>query len=334
MTGESWPKAAAILTLAVKFAYGSLAMRISVLIVLIVAFACGCSGGGQATSESDQDKIILVTGATGRQGGAVARELLELGYVVRGLTRNTESDRAKSMSELGVEMVQGDFDDEASLLAAMDGVYGVFAVTSHRPYGADREVQHGRQLIAAAKAAGVEHFVFTSVASADAGTGIPHFESKAEIEVYLRDSGINFSIVRPVSFMDNVNSHRDNIVSGVYFDPRDSQKSHQWIAVSDIGFFVGEAFDQPEEWLGRTVEIAGDQMTIAEFVEVLSLAVGVEVHHQQITWSAYEEQVGEETTVMRRWSGETGYQVDIAELRSKYPDLLTYQEYLQSLGWN
>ncbi len=126
MTGESWPKAAAILTLAVKFAYGSLAMRISVLIVLIVAFACGCSGGGQATSESDQDKIILVTGATGRQGGVVARELLERGYVVRGLTRNTESDRAKSMSELGVEMVQGDFDDEASLLAAMDGVYGVF----------------------------------------------------------------------------------------------------------------------------------------------------------------------------------------------------------------
>ena len=119
--------------------------------------------------------------------------------------------------------------------------------------------------------------MFTSVASADANTGIPHFESKWEIEVYLRDSGIGFSIVRPVEFMDNVRYIRENVLSGAYFDPRESGRSHQWIAVSDIGYFVGEAFYKPEEWLGRTLEIAGDQLTIAEFVDALSNAAGVDV---------------------------------------------------------
>lgn len=309
-------------------------MRLLLMVFLVFAFAGGCTGGEHPESVNDQDKIILVTGATGTQGGAVARELLKRDYIVRGLTRNTESDRARSMSELGVKMVKGDFDDATSLTDAMDGAYGVFAVTDFWEHGYDKEVQHGRQLIEAAIAADVDHFVYTSVASADADTGIPHFESKGEIEVYLRDSGINFSIVRPVEFMDNVHFNRENILSGLYFDPRDTEKSHQWIAASDIGFFVGEAFDQPERWLGRTVEIAGDQLTIAEYVKVLSLTLGIEVHHQQVEWSSYEDQAGEEMTVMLHWFDESGYNVDIAKLRSQYPDLLTYQEYLQSLQWN
>lgn len=309
-------------------------MRFFVVIILIVTAACGCAGGEPDSLDSNEDRIILVSGATGTQGGAVARQLLKRGYVVRGLTRNTESDRAKAMSELGAEMVRGDFDDAKSLAAAMDGVYGVFAVTNYWEHGYDKEIQHGRQLIAAALAANVQHFVFTSVASADANTGIPHFESKGEVEGYLRSSGINFSIVRPVEFMDNVLYDRENILSGVYFDPRDPGRSHQWIAASDIGFFVGEAFDNPDEWVGRTLEIAGDQLTIAEFVDVLSRSVGVEVVHQQLAWTTYQEQNGEEMTEMLRWFDESGYNVDIAALRSQYPSLLTYQEYLQSLNWN
>lgn len=309
-------------------------MKFSVVIVLIVAIAGGCGGTGRDSSESPDETIVLVTGATGTQGGAVARELLKRGYTVRGLTRNTESDRAKSLSQLGVEMVQGDFDDAASLAAAMDGVYGVFAVTNFWEHGYDKEIQHGRQLVDAAMAAGVEHFVLTSVAGADANTGIPHFESKGEIEAYVRGSGISFSIVRPVEFMDNVRYDRETILSGAYSDPRDSDRSHQWIAASDIGFFVGEAFDKPDEWLGQTLAIAGDQLTIAEFVDVLSRSTGVEVHYQQLAWSAYEEQAGEEMTAMLRWFDESGYTVDVAALRSQYPNLLTCEQYLQSLDWD
>jgi uncharacterized protein YbjT (DUF2867 family) len=308
-------------------------VKFCVLVLLIVAFASGCEGPVQDGPESREDTIFLVTGATGTQGGAVARELLNRGHAVRGLTRNTQSDNAKAMSEIGVQMVQGDFDDAASLAAAMDGVYGLFAVTDFWEHGYDKEIQHGKELIDAALAADVEHVVFTSVASADANTGIPHFESKQEIEVYLRDSGIGFSIVRPVEFMDNVHYFRESILSGAYFDPRDSGRSHQWIAVSDIGYFVGEAFDNPEEWLGRTLEIAGDQLTIAEFVDALSNAAGVDVHFQQLDWSAYEARAGEEMTIMLRWFDEIGYDVDVQELRSKHPNLLTLEQYLENLDW-
>ena len=308
-------------------------MKICVFYLFVAALVVGCGGVDKDAPNSLEDTIILVTGATGTQGGAVARELLNRGYAVRGLTRNPESDRAKAMSQIGVEMVQGDFDDAVSLAVAMDGAYGVFAVTDFWEHGYDREIQHGRQLVDAATAADVEHFVFTSVASADASTGIPHFESKGEIEVYLRDSGIGFSIVRPVEFMDNVRYIRESVLSGAYFDPRDFGRSHQWIAVSDIGYFVGEAFDNPDEWLGRTLEIAGDQLTIAEFVDALSNAAGVDVHYQQLTWGAYEERAGEEMTVMLRWFDETGYEVDVEALRSKHPNLLTFEQYLQNLDW-
>jgi uncharacterized protein YbjT (DUF2867 family) len=304
----------------------------------VVVLAAGlllsaCSDTAEQANYAQNSKTILVTGATGTQGGAVAKELLKRGYKVRGLTRNPESERAQSMAALGVEMVQGDFDDAASLAAAMDGAYGVFAVTNFWEHGYVTEIAHGEQLIDAALAAGVQHFVFTSVAGGDTYTGIPHFDSKGEIEVYLRDSGLGYSIVRPVEFMDNIAYNRKQIMSGTYFDPRDTGKSHQWIAASDIGFFVGTALDSPKEWLGKELDIAGDQLTLAEYVDMLSVTTGVDVHHQQISWNSFEKNAGEEMTIMLRWFDETGYSVDIEALRDQYPDLLTYEQYMHSLDW-
>lgn len=309
-------------------------MKYALLIVLFAAVAGGCGGAGDAGSGPPELKSILVTGATGTQGGAVARELLARGYAVRGLTRDPASDRAKALADLGVDMVQGDFDDVDSLIAAMDGVHGVFAVTDFWEHGYDREVAHGRNLVDAAKTAGVEHFVYTSVAGADDDTGIPHFDSKAEVEAYLRESGIDYSVIRPVEFMDNVRYYRDMIMAGTFPDPRAPGRSHQWVASSDIGFFVGEAFDHRAEWTGKTLEIAGDELTIGEYVDLLSRVTGITVEYQQVPWDAFEEQVGEEMAVMVRWFDESGYDVDVAALRSLYPDLLTYEQYLQSLDWD
>jgi uncharacterized protein YbjT (DUF2867 family) len=303
-------------------------MRRILLLLLVAALAAGCSPAG------DEPQTILVTGATGTQGGAVARELLERGYAVRGLTRDPASDRALALAELGAEMVRGDFDDVDSLASAMAGVHGVFAVTDFWEHGYEKEVQHGRNLVDAAKGAGVGHFVYTSVAGADDETGIAHFDSKAEVETYLHSSGLAYSVVRPVEFMDNVRWYRDMILGGTYFDPRDPDRTHQWVAASDIGFFVGEAFDNPDEWLGRTLEIAGDELTIAEYVALLSEASGVDVEYRQVPWEAYEEQAGEEMAVMVRWFDDSGYDVDIAALRGRYPDLLTYGEYLRTLDWD
>ena len=139
-----------------------------------------CDNSGIPVSKSS--KIILVTGATGTQGGAVARELVKRGYSVQGLSRNPGSQRALELTELGIRVIKGDFDDAASLDAAMQDVYGVFAVTNYWEHGFEREIAHGRQLIDAAERAGVRHFVFSSVAGADSDSDLPHFDSKAQLE--------------------------------------------------------------------------------------------------------------------------------------------------------
>lgn len=303
---------------------------IAALLALLMLAACG----DNLSTSPTRDELILVTGATGSQGGAVARELVNRGFRVRGLTRNPEGANAVALRDYGVQMVKGDFEDPETLKAAMAGAYGVFAVTDFWEHGFETEIAHGKALIDAAKAAGIRHFVFTSVAGANDFTGIPHFQTKAQIEIFLRESGLPYSIVRPVEFMDNVSYDRKNIFAGVYYDPRDSGKTHQWIAVSDIGVIVGDAFARPDVWIGRELDIAGDQLTIAAYVDALSRAAGLDVHHQQITWAAYEAQAGEEMTMMLRWFDKGGYAVDIAALRKEYPKLLTYQQFLDRLAWN
>ena len=221
-----------------------MSMRIRGLLYLCLLLA-GC-GGGQPDGPT-----ILVTGATGTQGGAVARELLARGYHVRALTRDPGQPAAEALRELGAVPVRGDYDDEASLLAAMEGAYGVFAVTDFWEHGYDREVAHGEALISAAEEAGIRHFVFTSVASADRETGIAHFDSKAEIEKSLQFSDLDYTIVRPVSFMDNWRWSREDILAGRYVNPRPPSDRHQWIDARDIGHFGAEAFDNPEAWFGR-----------------------------------------------------------------------------------
>jgi uncharacterized protein YbjT (DUF2867 family) len=257
-------------------------------------------------------------------------EFLRPSTLFRGLTRNPDSERAKTMTGMGVQMVQGNFDDDKSLASAMNGAYGVFAVTDFWEHGYETEVTHGKNLIDAAKAAAVEHFVFTSVSGANSYTGIPHFDSKGEIEEYLRESGIHYSIVRPVEFMDNISFARKQLMSGTYYDPRDPGKSHQWIAASDIGFFVGLAFDNPDEWIGKELDIAGDELTIAEYVDILSVTMGLDIHHQQISWAAYERNVGEEITTMLRWFDQQGYDTDVEALRRQYPNLQSYEQFLRN----
>lgn len=313
--------------------------RSPLLVVLTILWSCtkppadSPQASKEAAAESPPARIVLVTGATGRQGGAVARELIERGYAVRGLTRNPDSERASALSELGAEMVQGNFGNSESLRSAMDGIYGVFAMTDFWEHGFDGEVQHGKTLIDIASDSAVRHFVYTSVAGSDQGTGIPHFDSKYVVERHLAASGMPYSVVRPVSFLDNWQTLRAEILEGQITDPREPETRHQWIATRDIGFFVGEAFDNPDEWLGRTEDIAGVELTVAEFIALVSEALGKPIRHNKIDWPAFENIVGEEVTLMNRWFQDVGYAADVEGLRSRYPELTTASEYLKAQEW-
>ncbi|MFT6957006.1 MAG: hypothetical protein ACJAYC_002013 [Halieaceae bacterium] len=288
----------------------------------------------ELASGEDKPPTILVTGATGTQGGAVARNLLRRGYTVRALTRDTEGAGAKALANLGAELVQGDFDDVGSIAAAMKGVDGVFAVTLFWTGGFDGEVEQGRRLVDEAAKAGVGHFILTSVASADQSTNIPHFDSKWEVEQYLQESTLNWTIIRPVEFMDNWNGSAEDYRHGKLVDPRAANSSHQWIAASDIGFIVAEAFESPSEWLGVTLEIAGDEMTVGKFCAQLAKALGIDVVHDQVSWEEFASQAGEEVALMYRWFENDGYAVDVVTLRERYPNLISIKEFLADSDWN
>src|SRR5947209_18170569 len=147
-------------------------------------------------------KLILVTGATGKQGGAVLDQLQERGLSVRILTRHPEKPEARALVGRGVDVAQGDLNDTASLTRALEDVHGVFSVQDWTA-GAEAEIRQGINLTEAANRSGVSHLVYSSVGSADQNTGIPHFDSKFRIEEHIRSTGIRYTIFRPVFFMEN-----------------------------------------------------------------------------------------------------------------------------------
>lgn len=162
----------------------------------------------------EDGRLVLVSGATGQQGGAVARSLLGRGFAVRALTRDTDKEAAKELADLGAEVVKGDLEDRPSVERALDGVRGVFSVQQFFEAGYEGEVRQGVQLADRAKAAGVEHYVYSSVGSAHRETGIPHFESKWEVEEHVRASGVPYTVLRPVFFMQNWEWSREPILGG------------------------------------------------------------------------------------------------------------------------
>ena len=170
---------------------------------------------------------VLVCGATGNQGGAVARSLLERGFSVRALSRNPDKPAARTLAGRGAEIVRGDLEDRSSLDRALDGIHGVFSVQNYFEAGYDGEVRQGKALADAAKEAGVEHFVYSSVGSTYRNTGIPQFESKWEVEGHVREVSLPYTILRPVGFMQNWEWMRDQILSGTLAQPLDPDKPLQ-----------------------------------------------------------------------------------------------------------
>src|SRR6266566_7884634 len=157
------------------------------------------------------DRTILVTGATGRQGGAVVRHMLPKGWKLRALTRNSNSHAAQELARQGVEVVQGDLEDEASLDRASRGVYAIYSVQDFWTVGAKREVQQGKNLADVAKKAGVQHFVYSSVGGAERNSGIGHWATKWEVEQYIRQLGLPATMIRPAAFMENYYSELTEI---------------------------------------------------------------------------------------------------------------------------
>ena len=281
----------------------------------------------------NESQVILVTGATGKQGGAVLRHLRAGGFAVRAMVRDPESAAAQALAGKSVTLMRGDYDDPSSLLAALQGVYGAFAVQTFAEPDIAHEVVQGIALADAAKQAGIAHMVYSSVGSADTETGVPHFDSKHAVEAYLRQIGLPVTILRPVFFMQNWEMLRSQIMGGVLAQPLRPNRVLQQLHVDDLGAFARMAFEQPGMWLGRAVDLAGDELTMIGVADTFTRVIGRTVTYQQLPDEQFSQFAGQEVATMYQWLERVGYRADIAARRVEYPALSTLEQYLRTQGW-
>lgn len=264
--------------------------------------------------------VILVTGATGNQGNAVARQLLANGHKVRAMTRRPEGAAAQALGSLGAAVVQGDFDDSASLEQALSGAWGVFAVQNTWEAGVEKEEEHGKQLAELARKMGVTHFVYTSVGSAHRATGIPHFDNKWRIEEAVRRLGFpSHTVLRPAFFMENWTSpwFKPGLDEGKLMMGLKPKTLLQMISVEDIGKYGLIAFEQHDKLDGEAIDIAGDAKTMPETAEILGKAMDKSVTFVQVPIEEVRK-FSEDFAIMLEWFDRVGYDVDIPSLEKKF----------------
>jgi len=265
---------------------------------------------------------VLVIGATGNQGGAVVQSLLPKGHNIRTLTRNPNSEKAKNLTEQGVEVLKGDFSDADSLLKAATGMDTIYAMTTPFETGTNAEVKHGIAIADAAKKANVGHFIFGSVASADKKTGIPHFDSKYEVEKHIAASGIPFTISAPVFFMDNYFSpwFLPAIKEGKVKLAMPADRPLQQVSVKNIGAFIAALVERREKVFSKRIDIAGDELNGDETATILSKVSGNDIKYEGFD-PEFMRKDNEDFAKMFEWFNDIGYSVDIEKLRKDFPEV-------------
>jgi len=283
----------------------------------------------------DRD-IILVTGATGNQGGAIARQLLSKGFRVRAMSRNPDGERSRALAALGAEVVRGEFDDPESLERALEGAWGAYSVQNTWEAGVAREEEQGKLFAEIARKKEISHFVYSSVGSAHRTTGIPHFDNKWRIEQKIRSLVFpSYTILRPAFFMDNFVSpwFKPGLMEGKLKIALKPDTVLQMNAVEDIGRFGLMAFENHEKMNGIELDFAGDQLTMPEAAEIIGKAMGKKIIFERTpieevrTWS-------EDFAVMLEWFDRVGYCADIDALEKNYGvRLVKFSEWAAKADW-
>ncbi|MEU1436310.1 NmrA/HSCARG family protein [Streptomyces sp. NPDC005786] len=277
-------------------------------------------------------KTVLVTGATGNQGGATARHLLAAGWRVRALVRDDHAPAATALAAAGAELVHGDLDDRASLDAAMSGAYGAYSVQPDNP----DETTQAKNIAEAAQSAGVQHLVYSSVGGVEQQNRFYVEQGwgaidKWHIEQHLRTLAISATILRPAAFMEDFTSAARFFQNGALNVPWHDDVVMKLIAIDDVGAFAALAFADPVTYAGRTMEIAGDQLTAPQIADALGRAAGRSIPHTQVPLDVLREHAPEVAKVMA-WANESFYDIDLAPMRRALPELMDFGTWLERSG--
>ena len=284
---------------------------------------------------ADNRTHVLVTGATGKQGGAVARALLARGHRVRALTRDTASPGARALAKLGAELVVGDFTRRPSLDQAIDGVDAVFAMATPFEAGLDAETRQGVTLADAAKAAGV-FLLYSSVGSANRQTGIPHFESKYVVERHIQDIGVTHAILAPVFFMENATTFgREQLAQGVYALAMPGDRALAQITVADVGACAAAVLEDRGRYTGQRFDIAGDDLTGDAAAEILTRVSGRPFTYVEVPKEVVRARMGDDIVAMYEWFERVGYAIDRTALRASFPTVRwhSFEDWAREQPW-
>ncbi|GME24047.1 hypothetical protein BKCO1_12000121 [Neofusicoccum parvum] len=291
-------------------------------------------------------KTILITGATGKQGGAVIKALLASGADtnILALTRNPSSDSAKALTQQSpkIKVIQGDLDNPAPIFKSATNIWGVFSVQVPGGDGQTPETEEtqGKALVDAALAAGVKHFVYTTV---DRGTprppvptNVPHFASKHRVEEHLysrtADGKMAWTVLQPVAFLDNFSGYAPQFAAAFAamwkaFIP---EKKLQVVATTDIGKAAAKAFLEPEKYAGRQIPLAGDNISLPEVKKIFEEKTGKDLPEAPVEVGRGIVENNEDLKAMWNWFVTDGFSADIPALRKEFPDLMDYAAWLET----
>ncbi len=284
-----------------------------------------------------ENKTIFVAGITGRQGGAVAKNLLKNGWKVRGMTRSPQGKLALKLKAIGVEIVEGDMKNLDSLVRIMEGCYGVYSLQNYFEGGADQEVLYGKNMAMAAKKAGIQHFVYGSVQACDQKTGVEHFETKHQIENIVKSMDLPFTMVRAVAFMENyyILDVYKRLIVGQLVDALPANKPFQLIAIDDLGKYVAAIFAR-KDLIGKTIDVAGATLTNTEVVNTFSEVMGKRVKFMNMPMPLARLLMGKDLYRMFKWFAQSGFSADLAATRKLIPEVqpLNLEQWLLAENWD
>ena len=282
-----------------------------------------------------QKLAVVVTGATGQQGGAVVKSLLERGHEVRAVTRNTDSAKARELANIGVTLVGASLEDTAALTTALEGATSLFAMTTPFEGGPQAETRQGISAADAAKAAGV-HLVFNSVGSANRQTSVPHFDSKYEVEKYIAKIGVRATVLAPVYFMENLYFGKEQLAKGIYATPLAPTRRLGQVAVADIGAVAVRLLEDPGRFAGKRFDLGGDDLTGNDILAILSRVTGRPFTYFQVPLDVIRQRMGEDGAKMYEWFDRVGFTFDHRALRREFPDVAfhDFESWAKAQDWN
>ena len=281
-----------------------------------------------------EGRTIAVVGATGRQGGQVARRLLEQGWKVRALTRTPESKKAAGLRSLGADVVKADLEDPASLEAAFENAYGVYHMQPPVIGETQAEVRQGRNAAEAAKKTGVRHLVYGSAGPGHTKTGIEQWDSKIDVTKTMQDLGLPLTVLRPMAFME--------LMSDAGYYPQSStwhiwprlmgtERRIPWLSVQDLGTIAAKAFASPADYLGKDLPLASDAQSLAEVREIYKEVKGKYPSRFPLPMFLFEKFVGKDIPNMWRWLRTNPVSLDTSPTYQVHPEAMTVRTWLGSL---